>query len=392
MSLIIYKLSSGDCVHRYNKSIVIPFKGIRKVLSTSPSNGGYKENLTAVFNNDGNPGAGMACKLLAPTYEEHMRLIAAGLGLDPDKTAGISTAASMDNVSIKSESFEDLTVTAIVTGGVEVNGGRAGDPASYHERAGKAEMLKPGTINIILVIEANLPEGTMARALVTCTEAKTAALQELMAGSNYSTGLATGSGTDGTIIVCNPLSELSLTNAGKHSKLGELIGCSVKAAVKEALFLQTGLCPGYQHSILKRMKRYGVTEEKLWQYFCGKEAGNSIMKADFTHRLHMLEKEEGLVTLTSLLVHILDQLQYELLEPVEAVRAGEMLLELLEKYLQALTADEPADADDETDMGESCQKQQCFDVEANKKAYATQLLLDSYTAMIASAIGGIESV
>lgn len=179
--------------------------------------------MNAVFNNDGNPGAGMACKLRALIYEDHMRIIATELGLDPDKTAGIGTAASMDNVSIKSETFEDLTVTATATGGVEVNGGCVGDPASYHEKKGNVKMLSHGTINIILVIDANLPEGTMTRALVTCTEAKTAALQELMAGSNYSHGLATGSGTDGTILVCNAESELFLTNAGKHSKGGEKI-------------------------------------------------------------------------------------------------------------------------------------------------------------------------
>ncbi|MCU6396733.1 adenosylcobinamide amidohydrolase, partial [Enterobacter quasiroggenkampii] len=101
------------------------------------------------------------------------------------------------------------------------------------------------------------------RALVTCTEAKTAALQELMAGSNYSRGIATGSGTDGTIIVCNSKSKIKLTNAGKHSKLGELIGVAVKKAVKEALFLQTGLCAESQHSMLKRVKRFGIDENRI---------------------------------------------------------------------------------------------------------------------------------
>jgi len=72
----------------------------------------------------------------------------------------------------------------------------------------------------MLVIDADLPPGIMARALVTCTEAKTAAIQELMAGSNYSNGLATGSGTDQTIVIANPASELYFEGAGKHSKLG----------------------------------------------------------------------------------------------------------------------------------------------------------------------------
>ena len=62
---MIYRLSTGDSVQRYNKSIVIPFEGERKVLSTSPLNGGYREDLKAVFNNDVNPGEGMVSDFTA---------------------------------------------------------------------------------------------------------------------------------------------------------------------------------------------------------------------------------------------------------------------------------------------------------------------------------------
>jgi len=333
--LIIYRLSTGDCIHRFNKSIVIPFEGKRKVLSTSPLNGGYREDLKAVFNNDANPGEGMECKLRAPTHQEHLRLIASELGLDSDKTAGIDTAASMNNVSIKMEDFEGLSVSAIVTAGVGINGGRVGDPAAYHERKDNFEMLNPGTINIILVIDANLPEGTVTRGLVTCTEAKTAALQELMVGSNYSHGLATGSGTDGTIIVCNSESELLLTNAGKHSKLGELIGNTVKNAVKGALFLEMGLCPEQQHSILKRVKRYKINEEKIWLQYCRLEIAGGILKADFIHRLHEMDHDGELVALTSLYIHVLDQLNWELLTTDEAAEMGKIITQSMAKKMTA---------------------------------------------------------
>ena len=53
----LYVLSTGDEVFRYDKSIVIFFKGKRKVLSTSVFNGGYHENYTAVFNHDAKQGA-----------------------------------------------------------------------------------------------------------------------------------------------------------------------------------------------------------------------------------------------------------------------------------------------------------------------------------------------
>ena len=39
----LYTVSTGDTAYRYEKSIVVFFKGARKVLSTSVFNGGYHE-------------------------------------------------------------------------------------------------------------------------------------------------------------------------------------------------------------------------------------------------------------------------------------------------------------------------------------------------------------
>lgn len=325
----LHTLQTGDPIHRYSKCVVVPFTGKRRVLSTCPLNGGYQENLTAVFNNDGNPGAGMACTLRAPTYEEHMALIAEDIGLSRDTAAGMSTAASMENVSIKTEEFDGVSVTAVVTGGIEVNGGRVGDPASWQEVSGKAEPVKLGTINIMLFINTDMSKGGLTRALVTCTEAKTAALQELLAPSRYSMGLATGSGTDGTIVVCNAESDIYLTNAGKHSKLGELIGKAVKSAVKEALNLQSGLCPQRQHNVLKRMDRFGITENTLWEDFC--KNSDSLTMADFYDRIHHIAQKSELVVSSSLYAHLLDQLIWEMITPQEAVDMGTKILGIMQK-------------------------------------------------------------
>lgn len=320
-------LSTGDAVYRYNRSVVVVFEQGRKILSTSLFKGGYHEDLTAVFNHNVDTGPDMNCALRAPTYQEHMRLVATELGLDPDTVSGMGTAASMDNVAISSQAYENLTVTAIVTGGVEVNGGRVGDPAAYFQSVDKRVLHKPGTINIMLAIDSDLPPGVLARALVTCTEAKTAALQELMAGSNYSTGLATGSGTDQTIIMANPASSLYLESAGKHSKLGELIGLTVKQAVKEALLRQNGLSPRQQHSVLRRMKRFGITEEGLWRRY---EDGNGgdMEQAEFLEHMRRLDEDPHLVTCTSLYIHLLDQFLWELLSAEEVAQAGHDLLAL----------------------------------------------------------------
>ena len=324
--MLLTSLCTNEEVHFYNKSIVLCFNGNRKVLCTSPHNGGYREDLTSVFNHDVTRGAGIAVKMMAPTYAEHMVLLSEKLGLDPNTTAGISTAAHMENVSIKSNSYKDITVTALVTGGVEVNGGRVGDPASWDELEDKSiEQAPHGTINIILHINVDLTPGALARALVTCTEAKTAALQELLAPSRYSMGLATGSGTDGTIIVTNADAKIQLTDAGKHGKLGELIGRTVKDAVKEALQLQTGLCPASQHDVLKRVERFGITEDLLWERYC--ETENDVFdRARFSDRMYHLSRQDMLVTYTSLYAHLIDQVMWELLSPNEALCAAGNLL------------------------------------------------------------------
>ncbi|SDE11209.1 adenosylcobinamide amidohydrolase [Sporomusa acidovorans] len=324
-ALKLCTLATGDSVYRYYKSIVIPFEQPRKVSSTAVVNGGYREDLTAVFNNDCNPGAGMACTMRAPTYQEHMRLIAEEIGLDPATTAGMGTAASMENVAIYTECYENLTVTAIVTGGVEVNGGRVGDPTDYFQPIDKSAVEKPGTINIMLVIDADLPPGILNRAMVTCTEAKTAALQELMVGSHYSTGLATGSGTDQTIVIANPASSLYLESAGKHSKLGELIGRTVLPAVKEALCKQTKLSPRQQHSMLRRFKRYGIVEESLWQAYAGGNA-KAVSKPKFMDVLYQVDRDGYVVTYAALYIHLLDEFQWKLLSAVEVRQAGNELL------------------------------------------------------------------
>lgn len=336
--MLLCTLSNGDAVNRYDKRIVIKFEQPCKVLSTSVLNGGYREDLTAVFNHDCHTGGGTDCTLRAPTYGEHMRLVARELGFDPDMVTGMVTAAQMENAAIISKKYESLTVTAIVTGGIEVNGGRAGDPATYFKPVEKSKLHKPGTINILLVIDADMPPGILARAMVTCTEAKTAALQELMAGSNYSSGLATGSGTDQTIIIANPVSALYLESAGKHSKLGELIGCAVKQAVKEALLRQTGLSPGLQHSVLRRLKRFGVNEEALWQEYAA-DNGRQIAKQQFLEYLYKVDRDQQLLTYTSLYVHLLDQFLWGLLSGAEVRQTGDELLAMVAgKFGVPLTA------------------------------------------------------
>ena len=333
----LYTLSTGDEVYRYEKSIVIFFKGKRKVLSTSVFNGGYHENYNAVFNHDAKQGAGMPCEMLAPTYTEHMQILSGRLGLNPETVTGMGTAADMENAAIETLSYQNLTVTAIVTGGIETNGGRVGDPADFFKPLEKPD--KAGTINIMLVLDTDLPPGTLTRALVTCTEAKTAAIQELLEGSKYSNGIATGSGTDTTIVVANSESPLYLEGAGKHSKLGELIGRVVKEAVKKALDKQTGLNPQSQHNALKRLQRFGVNKTTLWKkYLAAGKKGDTLLKPEFLAKAEALAKEEKMLTYTSLYIHLLDQFLWGLLREKETKDGAETILGILAEAILGILA------------------------------------------------------
>lgn len=308
------KIPGNEQIEQQETSIIIRFPGPRRVLSTSWLNGGYREDLTAVFNHQIPLDACEACHSGA-SVKVYLEEVASSLSLDPATTSGLITRAEMKNAAVVSESFRDLAVTAIVTAGVDKNGGRGGDPASYYETGGEFESVG-GTINILLIINASLPEYAMDRALITATEAKVVTLQQLMAKSIYSSGIATGSGTDMMCIITNPDADLSLTDAGTHSKLGELIGKSVIRATTSALKLETGLSPESQQNVLVRLSRFGVTEEDIWEVASRLDSG--LSREEFFNRLREKARDPELVALVSAVLHIVDEVEWNLLPEVEA--------------------------------------------------------------------------
>lgn len=257
-------LPGGVTLLQSADTLVLSFRKPREVLSTSWLNGGFCGGITAVFNHQIPEGAGMSCQLPGGDVRTYLAGVAAAHGLDPDRAVGLLTRADMKNAACAKSSFCGLTVQAVVTGGIDVNGGRAGDPASYVETGGRFEPVG-GTINTVILAGAALPDYAMARALMTATEAKAAALQQVMGRSMYSTGIATGSGTDMVAVVSDPASPFRLSDAGKHSKLGEMIGRTVITSTLSALKKETGLSPQSQCDALVRLLRYRVTRADLWK-------------------------------------------------------------------------------------------------------------------------------
>ena len=131
--------------------------------------------------------------------------------------------------------------------------------ATAHMRGSPGEQAYHGTINTMLFINRELTPAAMVNTVMTATEAKTAALQELDVNSRYSQGLATGTGTDQIGVAAQLEKGVPLTSAGKHTVLGELIGKTVSGAVKATLALQDSLTPERQRSAVRHLERFGAT-------------------------------------------------------------------------------------------------------------------------------------
>ena len=172
----------------------------------------------------------------------------------------------------------------------------------------------------MIFINVSLPPATMTRVVMTAAEAKASVLQELMAPSRYSTGIATGSGTDMITVVSDHTSPLVVTNAGKHAKLGELIARCVREATREALFRQTGLGPASQQNMLVRLERFGITGEDFW------EAASALPgehdRDGFLSALGERANSPVLVAVTASLLHIADEVAWGLLPRDAGVRAA----------------------------------------------------------------------
>jgi adenosylcobinamide amidohydrolase len=256
-------------------------------------------------------------------------------GLPHEESAALATAANMRLVAVEEETYKDLTVVAAVTGGVEGNAGRAGDPASGFEGPNGYEAIprkdpegtensppSPGTINTLLFISLPLAPGALVRTVMMAAEAKTAGLQELNVNSRYSDGLATGTGTD-QIGVAARLKEgrTPLTSAGKHSKLGELIGLTVKRATKGVLVRQNGMTTDRQCSVKILLERFFVKDgyhrisgEELAAYmasFLPKETGELLIR----NRKPIFHDPVNVAAVAAI-VHLRDEFAWGILPPL----------------------------------------------------------------------------
>ena len=216
-------------LRRAGRYLVAELKGPHHVISTSVRHGGWAEHVGWLVNHQSCEGTAHVDRHRVVTeggMEAYHDRVCEELELPSDHTAVMGTAANMNYVAIAREVDEDVSVTAAVTAGVEGNATAAGEPATWRETdAGMQKVpVYAGTINTMLFINRPLTPAALARAVVTMTEGKTAALQRLAVPSKLHIDLATGTGTDQYCIAAPVSGGKVLTSASPHMKLGEIIG------------------------------------------------------------------------------------------------------------------------------------------------------------------------
>jgi adenosylcobinamide hydrolase len=293
-----------------------------RVLSTSTRNGGQTETLRYLVNHqscEGTDHRERHAQITATGPENYHDATCGEMGLDGNVAAVMGTAANMNYAAVAQHRDDAALVTAVVTAGVQGNAACAGDPASWRETDAGWEKVATvgGTINTILLISHSLTEGALARAVVTMTEAKTAALYELAVGSLYSKNLATGTGTDQYCVGAPLHAGTPLTSTSPHAKLGELIGLAVKQATLEALRWQNGLEPSYTRSIFVALGRYGLKEptflEDIAPLMTGREL--ELLQKNFKSVVY----EPKVAATAFAIAAVLDRIRFATL-PVNAVQ------------------------------------------------------------------------
>lgn len=303
---LIFKTSSDDEIYYLKDTILIDFGVTRNGLSTSELNSGTNDLYKTVFNQ--HLSQDRIDYLENHDICEYLINECESLNVDHRYSTGLITLAEMKNVAIVNKSYRNMDVTAVVTAGVRTNASRAGDPSSYWEENGQFHF---GTINIILLTNMCLDNSTLAEAFMTITEAKAVALNDLRIPSQYSNGFATGTGTDGVAVFSNTDSDEKLTNAGKHSKLGELIANSVIEAIPKAISKQVWITRKSQSNALVRLNRFDLDINEFYDSLDGD-------KFEFIKQLRIDAKKQENVVITTSILNLIDEVENNLVKKQDA--------------------------------------------------------------------------
>ena len=220
------------------------------------------------------------------------------LHIDGDPSKFSVSEMSIGSTAVKAISFADFSGGRIRIGN---------DP-------GKGD----GEVSVILLLSSDMPDSTMARAGITATEAITVAMQDL--GLSYDKMYASGSARQTITVVRYGDADLYLRGAGKHCKMGELIGKTTIESVR-ASAEENGVSIVSRMSITGMMDSYGYDRDMLFSM--------SGLQDQSLFIVCMLDRDSDPVALAtvSAVLHMYNEIQWGLVAEDVGTEAAIRVLE-----------------------------------------------------------------
>lgn len=156
-----------------------------------------------------------------------MRSFLKSKGFEPSETVGMMTAVVLEDVVYKRFEHNSFSVFVVVTAGV----GNAIDASKSEQHSFE---MSPGTINTWIFVSGELTEEAFIQSIMTATEAKVKALNDLKVIDEVTGTIATGTSTDSILIAATQTGEV-LEFAGTITPLGKLISKAVYQCTIEAI-------------------------------------------------------------------------------------------------------------------------------------------------------------
>lgn len=206
----------GITIHQKADAIHVQSAELLTTVSSSFFGGGF-QRVRHILN------ANVAKDYCSDSPAADLRVIASRCGVN-GAFVGLLTAVPMHKARILFSGEGDLRVGVVVTAGV---GNATSAGVSPPHRA------QPGTINIIVLLDAKLSRAAMLNAIITVTEAKSAVLHAMDIRTPDG-ALATGTSTD-TVTVATTGRGPAQPYAGPATVVGWLMAKTVRQAVQESL-------------------------------------------------------------------------------------------------------------------------------------------------------------
>jgi adenosylcobinamide hydrolase len=215
------------------QTLVIDLEGRKRVLSSAPQGGGL--TVASYLLNHQVEATPLACGNQSLVFRDPatcLRELAVRMGICAP-TVGLMTAVPMTQVVTARAISDGVWVECFATVGV-TNAVRAGEWPL--EVSAGVRLVKPGTINLILITNGSLSQAAMVGAVQVATEAKCGVLRDHDVLSCQSGAAATGTGTDAVVIACSLRGQGVLhIYSGTHTVIGALMGRVVTDCVVRGL-------------------------------------------------------------------------------------------------------------------------------------------------------------